>query len=317
MVRASDDFYPKNSASQTIHIASCAYNSVMLGEIAVVDWDMFHSKHECALIHAVARAVSGGPVYVSDGIGNHDVSILRRLVLPGGDVLRTNQPARPTVDCLFSDVMRDGQTALKVFSLNKGGGGVVAAFNVQGSSWDRKARKYVQHNDNVADVCAEVRANQLGTPFLNNAKGSSVGKYAIWSVLGQELNILNSKNEAVSVTIPARSCEVFAVSNVHEVGQYRGLFSRGKEMVIEWAPLGLIDMFNPGGAIVQLLTSRKYYEAKFVVRGCGRLGVYTDRVPSSVTINGRRAEFSYEAARKLLVVDVSGPVANRSISIMW
>lgn len=66
MVRASDDFYPKDKASQTVHIVSCAYNSVMLGEIALTDWDMFHSKHEFALIHGAARAISGGPVYVSD-----------------------------------------------------------------------------------------------------------------------------------------------------------------------------------------------------------------------------------------------------------
>jgi hypothetical protein len=32
-------------AAQTVHLVSCAYNSVMLGEIATMDWDMFHSKY--------------------------------------------------------------------------------------------------------------------------------------------------------------------------------------------------------------------------------------------------------------------------------
>ena len=31
MARASDDFYPKDIAAQTVHIVSCAYNSVLLG----------------------------------------------------------------------------------------------------------------------------------------------------------------------------------------------------------------------------------------------------------------------------------------------
>lgn len=44
---------------QTTHLVSCAYNSIMLGEIAVVDWDMFHSRHPYAHMHAAARAISG------------------------------------------------------------------------------------------------------------------------------------------------------------------------------------------------------------------------------------------------------------------
>lgn len=42
-------------------------------------------------------------------------------------------PGRPTPDCLFCDVNKDGATALKVWNLNPCGG-VVAAFNVQ-ASW--------------------------------------------------------------------------------------------------------------------------------------------------------------------------------------
>lgn len=108
LARASDDFYPKDMAAQTVHLVSCAYNSVMLGEIATMDWDMFHSKHPFAGMHAAARAVSGGPVYVSDSPGNHDADLLRRLVLPDGGIIRARVPARPTVDCLFKDVQRDG-----------------------------------------------------------------------------------------------------------------------------------------------------------------------------------------------------------------
>jgi len=41
-VRASDDFWPRDPASHTIHIASVAYNTVFLGEFMQPDWDMFH-----------------------------------------------------------------------------------------------------------------------------------------------------------------------------------------------------------------------------------------------------------------------------------
>ncbi|MCL7046601.1 hypothetical protein MKW94_025693 [Papaver nudicaule] len=64
VVRASDDFYPRDPVSHTIHIASVAYNSVFLGEFMQPDWDMFQSFHPVAEYHASARAISGGPVYV-------------------------------------------------------------------------------------------------------------------------------------------------------------------------------------------------------------------------------------------------------------
>lgn len=56
LVRASDDFYPRDKAAQTVHLVSCAYNSVMLSQIGTCDWDMFHSKHEFAEMHAAARS---------------------------------------------------------------------------------------------------------------------------------------------------------------------------------------------------------------------------------------------------------------------
>lgn len=60
--------------------------------------------------------VSGGPVYVSDRPGKHDFELLKRVVLPDGSVLLAQQPGRPTADCLFTDVMRDGRSLLKVRS---------------------------------------------------------------------------------------------------------------------------------------------------------------------------------------------------------
>ena len=57
--------------------------------------------------------MSGGPLYVSDGPGKHDVVLLKRVVLPDGGLLRCILPGRPTADCLFRDVMRDGKSLLK------------------------------------------------------------------------------------------------------------------------------------------------------------------------------------------------------------
>ncbi|XWS11427.1 hypothetical protein CRYUN_Cryun38cG0082200 [Craigia yunnanensis] len=64
VIRASDDFWPRDPASHTIHIASVAYNTVFLGEFMKPDWDMFHSLHPMAEYHGAARAVGGCAIYV-------------------------------------------------------------------------------------------------------------------------------------------------------------------------------------------------------------------------------------------------------------
>lgn len=38
IARASDDFYPREPASHTTHVAVCAYNSLFLGALVVPDW---------------------------------------------------------------------------------------------------------------------------------------------------------------------------------------------------------------------------------------------------------------------------------------
>lgn len=45
VARASEDFMPREPTLQTLHIASVAFNSLLLGEIVVPDWDMFQVRH--------------------------------------------------------------------------------------------------------------------------------------------------------------------------------------------------------------------------------------------------------------------------------
>eukprot|EP00798_Chlamydomonas_sp_ICE-L_P012937 gene12937-5975_t len=110
IARVSDDFYPRDPASSHPHVSNCVYNSLFMSVLVLPDWDMFHSKHPAAVLHAIARAVSGGAVYVSDKPGEHNFALLRQLVLPDGSVLRAKDVGRPTRDCLFADVLRDNKS---------------------------------------------------------------------------------------------------------------------------------------------------------------------------------------------------------------
>ncbi|KAK8651312.1 hypothetical protein V6N13_140919 [Hibiscus sabdariffa] len=136
VVRASDDFYPHDPASHTIHISSVAYNTRFLGEFMQPDWDMFHSLHPAAEYHAAARAIGGCAIYVSDKPGNHNFELLKKLVLPDGSVLRSQLPGRPTVDCLFADPARDGISLLKIW-------------NVAGADWNGETVVYAHRSGEV------------------------------------------------------------------------------------------------------------------------------------------------------------------------
>lgn len=143
------------------------------------------SKHPAAELHGVARAVCGGAVYVSDKPGEHDFSLLQRLVLPDGAVLRARLPGRPTRDSLFKDPMRDGHSLLKVIlpcsalaacparlpSLHFAAqcqvwnrnafGGVVGVFNIQGASWDRSRRRFHVHDSTSPWLSTGVSPNDV------------------------------------------------------------------------------------------------------------------------------------------------------------
>ena len=125
--RNSDDYIPGNLRKQQEHLYINAMNAMWSSNFAVPDWDMFQSHAPGAEIHAAARAISGGPVYVSDKPGQQDFAILRRLVTGDGRLLRCDGPALPAPDCLFTDCRRE-KTLLKVFNFC-GKAGVLGAFN--------------------------------------------------------------------------------------------------------------------------------------------------------------------------------------------
>lgn len=118
LLRTSDDFFPQRPESHGLHLHVNALAGMWFGEFMTPDWDMFHSMHPRGAFHAAARAISGGPVYVSDKIGVIDPDLLRKLVLSDGTVLRADQPGRPTVDSLFADPTRE-PVLLKIFNRNR------------------------------------------------------------------------------------------------------------------------------------------------------------------------------------------------------
>ena len=281
MARVSDDFYPKDLPSQTWHIAAVACNSLFIGEITHPDWDMFHSVHPAAAMHAAARAVGGCSVYTSDAPGKHDFELLRKLTLPDGIVPVAQRPGRPTLDCLFSDPTRGG-TAFKIWNENLAGGGVVAAFNLQGSAWDRKRRMYAfleDVKDRAEDMKHELQESlgddgaalsagrsrkmaraKLGPmdvwPYGAASGGSHESelsgisrKFAAWTHTGRALHLL-SQTDQLPVELEALNFEIMTLMPIVELAPAPVSSTAHATTDISWAPIGLASMMNSGGALL-------------------------------------------------------------------
>ncbi len=141
--RNSDDFYPGREENFREHALQNTYNSFYYGNLTWPDFDMWWSYHTHAINHAVLRAVSGGPVYVSDGVDETDWKVMWPLVFNDGRVLRCDQPGLPTEDCLLRNP-RSEPVALKVW--NRGGfSGILAAFNIRDRGGE--IRTYISPSD--------------------------------------------------------------------------------------------------------------------------------------------------------------------------
>ena len=102
LLRNSDDFFPEVPASHPWHIFCNAHNAIFNQYLnALPDWDMFQTSHEWAAFHAAARCVSGGPIYITDVPGKHDVDLITQMTgnTPRGDtvILRPHTLGKSTV----------------------------------------------------------------------------------------------------------------------------------------------------------------------------------------------------------------------------
>jgi len=284
VARASDDFFPDRPESHTVHLINVVYNSLFLGEICLPDWDMFHSKHPSAGLHAAARAIGGCPVYVSDAPGHHDAELLRKLVLPDGSVLRASLPGRPTRDCLFVDVGGDGKSAMKIWNQNlAGNSGVVGAFHVQGVNWNFQSHENEILDQSPAPLVATVKPHDVETLRDHS------GPFAVWRHKLSKLEYRSRGDSVMRVALNHQDWEIFTVVPL-QVARANLL----------WGPIGLVDMLNSGGAIMEADNQLDYsssgavIRARLTSRGPGHFVAFTNRRPLHVLVDGVKVDCSYD-----------------------
>ncbi|KAL0042463.1 hypothetical protein WJX79_000575 [Trebouxia sp. C0005] len=270
VARVSDDFYPTDAASWSSHLGICAYNSLFMAPLVQPDWDMFHSKHPAALLHATARVVSGSGIYVSD------------------------KPGRPTKDILFADVLKDNKTLLKVWNKNPVNG-LVGVFNVQGSSWSRKKRRFYTHDPSppvLETLVTPTHVHSFAQP------GSTPQHFAMWSDRTQALVLSAHQEDGLTVRLAAGASDVVTVAPIFGVGT-----------AVQVACIGLVNMLNAGGSVLSVKLqerqgNRKGIFCEVLVKGTGSLVLYASAPPADAHGNGAGLRHSYNDHQKKLTVEV-------------
>ncbi|XP_023000683.1 galactinol--sucrose galactosyltransferase-like [Cucurbita maxima] len=301
--RVGDDFWTVDASGdpywlQGCHMVHCAYNSLWMGNIIHPDWDMFQSTHPCAEFHAASRAISGGPIYVSDSVGKHNFKLLKRLVLPDGSILRCQHYALPSRDCLFEDPLQDGKTMLKIWNLNQFTG-ALGLFNCQGGGWCPKTRQNRRTSEYARTLTCVAGPKDIE---WNNGKNpislKGVYLFAIYMIQEKKLRLLKT-SENLEFTIAPLSYELLVVSPVTVLSK----------PYVEFAPIGLVNMLNCGGAIQSLEIEENEGLVKVGVGGCGEMRVFASKEPRSCEIDGEDAEFEYDD--KMVKIQVPWPISSR------
>ncbi len=261
LIRTSTDFWPNRPASHGLHLYTNALVGLWFSEFLLPDWDMFQSGHLMGAYHAAGRAVSGGPVYVSDKPDAHNFDLLRKLVLEDGTTLRAREAGRPTRDCLFTDPLNEA-AFLKVFNLNLDAG-ILGVFNARYSE------------ENPTDPIT-------GTISPADIEGLSGEQFAVYAHESQILTRM-SQTETLSLTLPQLSFELFTLVPIRD-----GV-----------APLGLTDKYNSAGVVTRKgIIVRGIYEIE--LRAGGEFAALVEARPLRVKVNGAETEFTYNDTNSLL-----------------
>ncbi|HEY0099194.1 MAG TPA: Sip1-related alpha-galactosidase, partial [Pyrinomonadaceae bacterium] len=266
VARNSDDYLPEVAHNFKDHIFQNAYNAYWMSNFAYPDWDMFQSHDANAGYHAVARAVSGGPVYFTDEPGRERAELLRPLAFSDGRLLMLDEPGQVTRDLLFTDVSLQ-PTPLKVFGrITRPGlsAGVVGAFNAN------KSAPHVRGALKPGDV----------EGLAQGAEG-----VAIYRRSDGEASLQRGDNAVSPVTLAANGFELFALSSV-----------RGGIAVF-----GLLDKYLSPAAVVSV--NREGLDVEVRLREPGDFGAWLESAPARVELDGRVLPASaYSYKRTLLRV---------------
>lgn len=247
LVRTSDDLVPEAPWTNKEHVFQNAYNSFWASIFSYPDYASFQSYLPQAEYQAIARALSGGPIYVSDEAGKEDAELLGRLMLSTGRLLMLDAPGRVTRDTLLVDAALVPVPLKIAGDIRRPGfaAAMVGAFNVN------KSAKEVGGHLRAADA-----GGLPGVPLAVYERGSG------------RVRVLDAKSD-LSIKLGEYGAELYTLSPIEE----------------DVAVFGLLDKYLGPAAVQEV--QREGRDLVVRLEEAGEFGAYLPQRPKSVRIGDR------------------------------
>jgi len=145
--RCSIDYGMGDARKGKSHIWQSYHTMLWLGHTVWGDHDMFHSCDPASgRMMAVSKAMSGGPVYLSDAPTDFVPDYIEPLCYGDGRLLRPLAPACPLPDSVFIDAMK-GAAAYGAIAPLAGGAAAAALYNLHDPDRRKPATATVTPDD--------------------------------------------------------------------------------------------------------------------------------------------------------------------------
>ena len=271
MVRNSDDFFPEIEASHPWHIFCNAHNSLLTQHLNVLpDWDMFQTSHEYSAFHAAGRCISGGPIYITDEPGKHDLDLIKQMTarsIQGKTIILRPDTIGRSVG-IYTAYEEERLLRVGTYHGNKENGtGILAIFNVS----QRPISEFIHLKDFPGCV---------GEPHK---------KYVIRAHTTSQISSpmsLSDTSPLVHLALETKGYEILTAHPVHT-------FSLGSEesspTSISTTPLGLLGKMTAAAALTSVSLSLTQppgdhapsrLHMQISLKALGTLGIYIQDLAS-------------------------------------
>ncbi|KAJ2824543.1 hypothetical protein GGI24_003379, partial [Coemansia furcata] len=192
ILRNSDDYYPDEPESHGWHIYCNMANALWSRQLYsrfVADWDMFQPGKQESHIHAAARTLSGGPLYITGSSTDYSRQDLASVI---GHMNHTLPPSQPLISdsCLFADMTATAGILIGSTTLNDESAAIFSVYNVFHEL-----------------VVAPVLVSQIFTESIV-ADSTGGGRYAIHQKSTGRVRICHTLGDMYTLALQPLACDV-------------------------------------------------------------------------------------------------------------
>lgn len=182
LASAGDLWDFQNASTCKSGIRNLLANSLWLQHLMKPDFNPWITSVMEGESLGVLHALSGSTIVISDPPGKNREGILKKIVLPSGNILKTDRPLSLCQESVFQDPLKHLKI-LKTYTY-KGENGIVAVFNLHIGG-----------------------ATLTGKAFPSDVPGISGDKFAAFSHQRGFLRVVRQE-EAIDVTLSANGCDI-------------------------------------------------------------------------------------------------------------